>query len=56
MDEILKDLDMAFNAISSIPVSGDYVDSMAVARAKLRNVYAKLALMRDDIPDAEKEV
>lgn len=42
MDEILRDLNAAFKAISTIAVSGDAVDAMAVARTKLRKVYADL--------------
>ena len=42
MTEIMKDLDQVFNIISSIPVSGNAVDAMAVARNKLRHVFAEL--------------
>lgn len=42
MDEILKELDYVFRTISSIPVTGESVDKMAVARAKLRKIYASL--------------
>lgn len=42
MDEILKELDYVFRTISSIPVTGDSIDKMAVARAKLRKIYASL--------------
>lgn len=42
MTEIMKDLDQVFNIISSIPVSGNAVDAMAVARNKLRHIYAEL--------------
>lgn len=50
MENILKELDMAFSLISSIPVSGEAVDTMAVARQKLRGVYAELKKL-----SAEKE-
>ena len=30
MDEILKELDSAFRTLSTIPVTGDSVDAMAV--------------------------
>lgn len=43
MDEILKELDLVYKAISSIPVTYDSVDTMAVARAKLRNIYSQLS-------------
>lgn len=42
MDELLKELDSAYRMISSIAVSGDSVDVMAAARAKLRKVYVGL--------------
>lgn len=42
MDEILKELDYVFRTISSIPVTEDSIDKMAVARAKLRKIYATL--------------
>ena len=48
MDEILKDLDTTYKAISSIPVAGDAVDTMAVARARLRKVYAELKRITDE--------
>ena len=42
MKELLEDLDVAFQMISSIAVSGDAVDVMAVARSKIRKVVAEL--------------
>ena len=39
MDEIMKDLEIAFKAISAIPVTGDAVDALALVRNKLRKVY-----------------
>lgn len=48
MDEILKDLDTAYKAISSIPVAGDAVDTMAVARARLRKAYTELKRITDE--------
>ena len=42
MDELLKELEVAYRMLSNIPVSGDAVDMMATARAKLRKVYAEL--------------
>lgn len=42
MDELLKELDIAYRMISSIPVSGDAVDMMATARSKIRKVAAEL--------------
>lgn len=48
MKEILKELDGAFQMISIIPVSGEAVDAMAVARNKLRQVHAELKKMDED--------
>ena len=42
MDEILKELDTVFRLVSSIPVVGNDVDTMAAVRVKLRKVYADL--------------
>lgn len=49
MDEILQELDFVFKTISGIPVTGDAVDAMAVARAKLRKVYAELKNMSEEV-------
>lgn len=46
MDDILKELELAFKMISTIPVTGDSVDTMAAARVKLRNAYNKLSEMK----------
>lgn len=45
MDNVLNELSLIFKTISGIPVTGDAVDSMAIARAKLRQVYATLEQM-----------
>lgn len=42
-NELLHDLDVAFRMISSIAVSGDAVDAIAVARAKIRKVHDELS-------------
>lgn len=49
MDEIIKELDEAYRVISSIPVTGDSVDAMAVVRAKLRKVYAELKNKSEEV-------
>lgn len=54
MTEIMKDLDQVFNIISSIPVSGNAVDAMAVARNKLRHVFAELE-KSECAPQMDKE-
>lgn len=53
MKNLMRDVDSAFRAISSIPVSGDAVDAVAVARAKLRNVYTKLEQMASEAKEEE---
>ena len=39
MEEIMKDLEVAFKATSAISVTGDAVDALALIRNKLRKVY-----------------
>ena len=54
MYEILKELEAVFQTISSIPVTHDSVDAMAVARSKLRKVYAQLKEVSADLPRKEE--
>lgn len=49
MDEIMNSINAAFKAISSIPVSGDSVDAMAVARAQLRKAYSDLEKIKEEV-------
>ena len=42
MNELVQELEFAYKMISNIPVSGDAVDMVAAARAKLRKVCAEL--------------
>ena len=42
MTEVKKQLEEAFKLISCIPVSGENVEIMASAKAKLRSAYAEL--------------
>lgn len=53
MNEILKELESVYQTISSIPVTHDSVDAMAVARSKLRKVYAQLKEV--NVESARKE-
>ena len=55
MDEILNELNIAFQAISSISVAGEAVDAMALARAKLRNVHSKLKEYSENEVAAQEE-
>ena len=54
MEAIMDSLNTAFKAISSIPVTGDSVDAMAVARAQLRKAYAEVERIKSEQTDAEK--
>lgn len=54
MDEILNDIDAVFRTISSIPVAYDSVDSMAVARAQLRGLRAKIENMETEVKEDGK--
>lgn len=56
MEDIMKDVNIAFQMISSIPVAGDAVDSMAVARAKLKDAYQKLEAMQNKTDNKTSEV
>jgi hypothetical protein len=49
VEEIMNSINTAFKAISSIPVTGDSVDAMAVARAQLRKAYADLEKMKEGV-------
>lgn len=51
MEEILRELNEVFQLISGIPVTGDSVDAMAVARGKLRHIHAEIKKI-----EKEKEV
>lgn len=42
MNETLKELNLVFQLVSSIPVTGDSVDTVAAVRAKLRKIYAEI--------------
>ena len=54
MEEILKELEVVFQTISSIPVTHDSVDMMAVARSKLRKVYMQLKEVNAGLPRKEE--
>ena len=45
MKELMEELDTAFRLMSSVPVTGDAIDLMAGARAKLRHVFEELKKM-----------
>ena len=49
LDEIMKELDSVYKTVSSIPVTGDAVDAMAIVRAKLRKIYAELDKAKEEV-------
>lgn len=56
MKDIMNDINGAFQMISSIPVAGDAVDTMAVARAKLKEAYRKLEVLDNNADNNTSEV
>lgn len=48
MDEIKAELDLVYKMISTIPVVGDHVDTVAAARSKLRKIYADITKLELD--------
>ncbi len=50
MNDLQKALDQAFRVLSAIPVSGDNVELMAMARESLRTAY-HLAGGEEECPD-----
>lgn len=52
MNKLLEDLDVAYRMISAIAVSGDAVDLMSAARAKIRSVCAELDKVETDGGDS----
>ena len=54
VNEILNDLNTAFFLLSSVPVSGDAVDAMAAARAKLRGIAAELKRLAEQEGNADE--
>lgn len=51
MDDILNEINEIYQAVSSIPVTGDAVDTVAVTRAKLRKVYADLKKFNEEVTE-----
>ena len=54
MKEIRQHIEKAYGYLAKIPVNGDFVEPMALARQELREAYA-LAEARDKEKDKEKE-
>lgn len=47
MNEMIKEVEAIYQLLSTVPVSGDAIDTMAIVRNKLRNVYAGLKKAQD---------
>ena len=54
MKEIRQHIDNAYGYLSKIPVNGDFVEPMALARQELREAYA-LAEAREKEQDKEQD-
>ena len=54
MKEIRQKIDKAYGYLAKIPVNGDFVEPMALARQELREAYA-LAEAQEKEQDKEKE-
>lgn len=54
MKEIRQHIDKAYGYLSKIPVNGDFVEPMALARQELREAYA-LAEPREKEQDKEQD-
>lgn len=54
MKEIRRHIDRAYGYLAKIPVNGDFVEPMALARQELREAYA-LEEAREKEQDKEKE-
>lgn len=54
MKEIRQHIDKAYGYLSKIPVNGDFVEPMALARQELREAYA-LAEAQEKEQDKEQE-
>ncbi len=55
MNEVQKILDIAFNLISTIPVSGDNVEIMADIKNYLRTAYTKVGEAYENAKKAPPE-
>lgn len=54
MKEIRQKIDKAYGYLAKIPVNGDFVEPMALARQELRDAYA-LAEARETEQDKEQD-
>jgi hypothetical protein len=47
MGKLTEELDYAYRLVSSVPVTGDAIDMIAEARARMRNVFDELKKMEE---------
>lgn len=47
MKKLTEELDYAYRLVSSVPVTGDAIDMIAEARARMRNVFDELKKMEE---------
>lgn len=55
MHEIKEEIDNVYKMISSVPVTGDHIDTLAAARSKLRKIYAGLTKIEVEAATGKKE-
>ena len=55
MSEILENIDSVYKMISTVPVAGDNVDTIAAARSKLRKIYAGLTKIEIEMTTKKPE-
>lgn len=55
MHELMEEIDTVYKMISTVPVTGDNIDTMAAARSKLRKIYAGLTKIEVDATIVKKE-
>lgn len=55
MHELMEEIDTVYKMISTVPVTGDHIDTMAAARSKLRKIYAGLTKIELEMATNKQE-
>ena len=55
MHELMEEIDTVYKMISTVPVTGDNIDTMAAARSKLRKIYAGLTKIELEMATNKQE-
>lgn len=55
MHELMEELDTVYKMISTVPVTGDHIDTLAAARSKLRKIYAGLTKIEIEMATNKQE-